>query len=263
MSHTKEIKFSLQNINILLLLILCFATPALKASDKEQQLVLEVYPQWYSTEDYTVQGNIGIQKVFENDDWVKYYVKPSVSYGLDENWALHGGLGLYYTDYKENDNNVETRPYLGVSHFYTLTEKWKLSGYLRVEERFQDNKDDSTRLRLRLRTHYIMNPLSNEETWHKFTFGIEGFKSYYHDDNDADSQDTYDRESHVTLGLERSLSKNEKLRFELVWKYQAPPGKISSSDSNTVYFKIQYYPMWGTRLSNRLTDQAIDQAIDQ
>jgi hypothetical protein len=259
MLHTKEIKFSLQNITIFLLLVLCFSTPALQASDKEQQLVLEVYPQWYSNDDYTLQGNIGIQKVFENDDWVTYYAKPSVSYGLDDNWGLHGGLGLYYTDYKENDNNVETRPYLGVSHFYTLTEKWKLSAYLRVEERFNDNKEDSTRLRLRLRTDYKMNPLSNKETWHKFTFGIEGFKSYYHDDKDADSHHNYDHESHVTLGLERSLSKMEKLRFELAWKYQAPVGEISSSDSNTVYFKIQYYPMWGKILFNRLSDHAVDQ----
>ena len=253
----------MRKITISLLIALYFVTPALKASDKEQQLVLEVYPQWYSTEDYTVQGNIGIQKVFENDDWVKYYVKPSVSYGLDKNWALHGGLGLYYTNYKEEDNNFETRPYLGVSHFYTLTEKWKLSAYLRVEERFNDNKEDSTRLRLRLRTHYTMNPLSNEDSWHKFTFGVEGFKSYYHDESNIDSQDTYDHESRVTLGLERSLNKQEKLRFELAWKYQSPPGEISSSDSNTVYFKIQYYPMWGKRLSNTLNDQDVDQAIDQ
>ncbi|WP_373032220.1 DUF2490 domain-containing protein [Sulfurovum sp.] len=179
---------------------------------------------------------------------MRYYVKPSVSYGLNNDLALHVGLGLYYTNYKEEDNNVETRPYLGISHFYTFTEKWKLSSYLRVEERFKDNKTDSTQLRLRLRTHYTINPISNENSWYKFT----GFKSYYHDENDADSQDTYDRESRVTLSLERSLSKKEKLRFELAWKYQSPLGEISSSDSNTVYFKIQYYPMWGKRLSNTL-----------
>ena len=259
MIHHKDIIFSQKKITISLLFALCFITSTLKASDKEKQLVLEVYTQWYSNDDYTVQGNIGIQKVFKSDDWVTYYAKPSVSYALDNNWAMHGGLGLYYTDYQDSDNNVEIRPYLGVSHFYPLTDKWKLSSYLRVEERFQDNKDDSTRLRLRLRTHYTMNPLSNEDSWHKFMFGVEGFKSYYHDESDIDSQDTYDRESHVTLGLERSLSNQEKLRFELSWKYQAPPGEISSSDSNTVYFKIQYYPMWGKKWANRLNDQEIDQ----
>lgn len=259
MIHKSESIFLLQKLTISIVSVLCFTSSTLQAEDKEQQVLLEVYPQWYSNENYTIQGNIGIQKVYRSDDWITYYTKPSISYALDNNWAMHGGLGLYYTDYQESGDNVETRPYIGVSHFYPLTEKWRMSSYLRVEERFQDNKEDSTRLRLRLRTDYIINPLSNEYSWHKFTFGVEGFKSNYHDENDVDSQNTYDRESHVTLGLERSLDKQEKLRFELSWKYQVPPTEISSSDSNTVYFKVQYYPIWGEKWANRLNDQEIDQ----
>lgn len=221
--------------------------------------MLEIYPQWYSTENNTLQGNVGIEKVKHSPDWMKYYAKPSISYAIDDNWALHGGLGLYYTDYPTIDNNIEIRPYQGISHFYALSEKWKLTSYLRAEERFQDTKKDSLRLRLRFRTGYTLNPLSKNNSWHKFTFGVEGLKSYYQDESDTESIDTYDYESRVALGMERSLSKKDKLRFELAWKYKAPLDNISSSSVSTIYFKLQYYPMWGNILKNRLFERAIDE----
>lgn len=259
MIYNKDIIVALQKITISLLLILYFSNNALKASDKKQQLVLEIYPQWYSDDDYSVQGNIGIEKVFESDDWIRYYIKPSLSYALDKNWALHGGLGIYYTNYQENSNNVELRPYQGISYSYPFTDKWKLNTYFRAEERFQDNKEDSLRLRMRVRATHTMNPLSKENSWHKFSFGLEGFKSYHQDDFNMDSVNTYDHESHLSVAIERSLKEQNKVRFELMWKYQSPPRLISDSSANTVYFKIQYYPMWGKKWANRLNNQEIDQ----
>ena len=63
--------------------MLCFSFATLHAKEKEKQLALEVYPQWYSNDDYTVQGNIGIEKAFQYNNWIHYYVKPSVAYALD------------------------------------------------------------------------------------------------------------------------------------------------------------------------------------
>lgn len=257
MIHKKESIFLLQKLTISIVLVLCFASSTLQASDEEKGFVLEFYPKWYSQEDYTVQGNIGIEKAFQSNDWVKYYTKPSFTYALDYNWALHGGLGFYYTDYQESDNNFEIRPFQGISHFHPLTEAWQLSSYFRVEERFQYDtstwdKDDSVRLRLRFRTAYTLNPLSREHSWHKLIFGIEGFKSY-NTDQDAD-----DYESQVTFGAERTLNEQNIVRFELEWKYESPPNRISDTPINTVYFKIQYYPVWGNTLRNELFHRGID-----
>lgn len=260
MIHNKDIIFGLQKITLSLLMVLCFTSATLHASETEKQFVLELYPQWYSHEDYTVQGNVGIAKDFDNDDdWVQYYAKPSFAYALDDQWGLHGGLGYYYTDYQNSDNNIEIRPFLGISHFHPLTEKWKLSTYLRVEERFQDTTEDSLRLRLRFRTAYTLNPLSMKNSWNKFTFDVEGFKSYFEDGNYENSQDTYDYETHVTLGMERTLSDLDKVRFELSWKYKSPPGDVSDSSVNTVYFKIQYYPVWGEILTNKLSHRGVEE----
>lgn len=260
MIHYKDKTFLLQKTTIFLLLVLSSTTSVLKASDPEQQIVLEVYPQWLSTKDYSIQGNIGIQKVYQDLDWMQYYVKPSISYPLGRQWGLHGGLGLYYTEYQKVDNNFEVRPFQGISHYHALTEKWKLTSYFRLEERFQNNNEDSLRLRLRLRTDYRLNPLSTSNSWHKFTFGVEGFKSYYQDDSYANSSiDRYSLESHVTLGIERSLSEKNKIRFELAWKYKVPTNELLDAYANTVYFKIQYYPMWGDKWTNRLNSLKIDQ----
>ena len=264
MIHNKDIIFSLQKITISILLVLCFTSSILQAAEEEDVVALEFYPQWYSQEDYAVQGNIGIEKDFRSNDWIEYYTKPSISYALDGNWGLHGGLGLYYTDNKDSDNNFEIRPFQGISHFYPLTEKWKLSTYFRAEERFQYNtntrdKDTTLRLRLRFRTDYKFNPLSTKNSWHKFTLGVEGFRSNNDDHSNTGVQDYYTYESRVTLGLSRSLSEQNRVRFQVSWKYQVPPGDLSESSVNTFYFKIQYYPIWGEVLRNKLFNRGIDE----
>ena len=92
MIHHKNILFKFPKVTLPVFLLLCFTSSAFPEDKKEKQLSLEVYPQWYSNDHYTVQGNIGIDREFHNDSWVSYYVKPSATYALDNNWALHGGL---------------------------------------------------------------------------------------------------------------------------------------------------------------------------
>ena len=263
MIRIKNIIFLLSKITISLM-ILCFSSSTLQANDKQQQVVLEVYPQWYSDQDYSVQGNLGIEKGFDSGESVKYYGKPSFSYALDNNWALHAGLGLYYTDNENRSSDFEIRPFQGISHFYPLTEKWRISSYLRVEERFQYDtdtwdKENTVRLRLRLRTAYTLNPLSLANSWHKLMFSVEGFKTYNQDESSIDIEDRYDRESIVKFGVERNLRDQQKVRFELAWKYKAKPGDIEDSSASTAYLKVQYYTTWGKSWTNKLNDKEIDQ----
>ena len=264
MIANKNIIFSLQKMTVSILFVCCFISSTLHATEEGQELTLEVYPKWYSKEDYTIQGNIGLEQDFQNHTWVKYYTRPSFSYALDKNWGLHAGLGMYYTDYEIIDNNVEIRPFLGISHYYTLSEKWKLSSYFRAEQRYHyntsnDEKDSNLRLRFRLRTDYTFNPLSTEYAWHKLTLGLEGFKSNNISENAIDTDDRYKTESRFSIGVERSLNAYKKIRFELLWKYQVPLHSISEVSINTIYFKIQYFPIWGGLRSNRLFDREINE----
>jgi hypothetical protein len=230
-------------------------------SDTAQQITLELYPKWYSQNKITIQGNIGVEKLFQKQDWVTYYVKPSVTYALDYNLALHGGLGFYYTNNKIFSNTREWRPFVGLSHFIDFTDKWALSSYFRTEERYYytegiDNHSRTTRLRLRFRNSYKFHPLSEANSWHKVTLDVEGFKSY---DNQESMALSYDYETHVGLGIERSLGEQRKIRFELAWKYKTRARQLLDADIHTIYFKIQYYPSWGFRLGNRLHNRNIDE----
>jgi hypothetical protein len=249
-------------IQLLLLLLTLF--PSTLSSDNNsaaRQILLEVYPQWYSKDDMTIQGNIGITKIYQNSDWITHYAKPSVTYAISHNLALHGGLGYYYTNNNIIDDIREWRPFVGMSHFSNLTDKLGISSYFRTEERYRstfdsNNKSKTTRLRLRFRNTYKLNPLSVPHSWHKITLDLEGFKSYT---SDTVIEPTYDYQTRVSLGLERSLTGNKKLRFEIAWKYATQPINILDSSLHTVFFKIQYFPTWGSQLGNRLFDRGIDE----
>jgi hypothetical protein len=230
-------------------------------SDTAQQIALELYPKWYSQDNITIQGNIGVKKLFQEQDWMTYYVKPSTTYALDHNLALHGGLGFYYTNNKTFNNTREWRPFVGLSHFTNFSDKWGISSYFRAEERYfytvgSDTSSRTTRLRLRFRNSYTFHSLSEADSWHKITLDLEGFRSYSEEENLALN---YDYESRLTLGAERSLSDNRKVRFELAWKYKTQATQITDADLHTVFFKIQYYPSWGAKFGNILRDRDIDE----
>lgn len=124
MTQHKSIMFLLHKVMIPILLVLCFESSTLQATETKEVVVLELNPQWYSNEDFAILGNMGMEKLFQNSNWMQYYIRPSVAYSLNDQWGLHGGLGLYYSDYEIRDNNFEIRLFQGVSHFIALTEKW-------------------------------------------------------------------------------------------------------------------------------------------
>ena len=153
---------------------------------------------------------------------------------------------------------------MGVSHYYSWTDEWRLSAYLRAEERYfsysgDNNSSNITRLRFRLRSSYTFDTQSFMSSWDKFTMGAEVFKSQNNDESSDNPDDNYDFETRITFGLERKLDNQRKLRFELSGRYQSTPGQVSSASISTIYFKVKYYPVWGERLRNRLLDREIDE----
>lgn len=263
MIYDKDIAFLQKKITISILSMLFLTSFTLQAGEKEKLLVIEAYPQWYASNDYTIQGNIGIEKELKHNNWLEYYVSPSATYALDHNWALHGGLGAHYKYYDDSDNRRELRPYIGISHFYPWTEKWRYSSYFRAEERYfkysgGENSTNTTRMRFRLRSDYIFNPLSAAHTWHKFTVSMEGLRSDNSDRNSVDP-DLFDFETRVTLGLEHSLKEQEKIRFELAFISKSRPSQSSASSVNTIYFRLKYYPLWGSPVQNILFDRSVEE----
>ena len=275
MSSHKNILFKLPKITLLIFFLGTAALQAVESSietymqnknigQNEQHLVLEVYPQWYSSDKYSVQGKNGVAREFENNKWMMYYLSPSATYALDYRFALHGGLGLYYKDYREDENRWEARPYVGVSHFTSWTEKWTLSTYLRMEERYYEFSGDrssfhTSRLRFRLQSSYTFDPDDTIFSMEKLVASAEIFKSANRDRNSTNIDDNDDYETRIVLGLEQKLNKQEKIRFELAWQYQSSFKNLATSSANKFYFKIKYYPVWGSPLGNILFHRNVEE----
>ena len=147
-----------------------------------------------------------------------------------------------------------------MSHYTEWTDKWTLSSYLRMEERYFVYSGDTNNTNItRLRSAYTLDPDFIFPSWQRFTTDVEIFKSANTDSNTTDTDVSHIYETRLILGLERQLENHEKLCFELGWKYKSKPGKASSTSASTVYFRLKYYPVWGTPLGNILSHREVEE----
>lgn len=70
MTQHKSIMFLLHKVMISILLVLCFESSTLQVTKTKEAVVLELNPQWYSNEDFAILGNMGMEKLFQNSNWM-------------------------------------------------------------------------------------------------------------------------------------------------------------------------------------------------
>jgi hypothetical protein len=230
----------------------------LLAEDVEKQVRLEVVPQWYSGERVKVYGQMSVRKEFDQNDWIRYVLKPSLAYSLGDAWSLRTGLGMLYTDNKFPDENniedrLEIRPFQGITYNYKISDAFKLDTYGRVEERFDFstqtwNSINTLRLRLRLRVIYKFNAYQ-KGNYYRTLLSVEGFSSL------SEKKHQTDEKYRISLGVERSFSHSQKARVEVTWESKEL-NYLSSHQVNydQIYLRLRYYPTWGT-LYNKLRKQ--------
>jgi hypothetical protein len=90
-------------------------------------------------------GDIGARTIIPNY-WYRIVLRPAVRYDLISfnerteryrTWQLHGGIGLFYTYNLKATNILEIRPFQGLRVRIPNWNKFQLSHYLRLEERFE------------------------------------------------------------------------------------------------------------------------------
>jgi len=227
----------------------------LHAEDKTgKQIRIDVVPQWYSKDKIKVYGQISIRKEFNYNDWVRYVVKPSIAYSLDDSWSLRGGLGLLYTDNKDLNgfvipNRLEVRPFQGLKYNYAINKTWALSAYGRLEERFDFNTQtkestNSLRLRLKISATYKFDALQTGK-YYRLMFNAEGFSTL------SEAIHQIDEKHRVSLAIERILSHNQKVKVEVTWENHGYiySDKTSQIEFDQIYLRLVYYPTWGTLLN--------------
>lgn len=236
----------------------------LSAQEKSHEYIFEVNPQWYSYENYVIEGPLGVLKAFDFIEKEQYFAKPSILFGLSDNTSVRLGSFFSYTNFNEFDNKMEASPYLGLNYYHTFDgsfKKFSFSTYLRAEKRyfyFENDREseDSTRIRLRLRGFYQLNSRLEAHSWQRVILGAEILRSYDNNIDYTQFQENFKVESRITFAIDRTLEKNQKIRFETTWKYQVPINEILNRNVSTVRFMIRYYPSWGNLFDIHLFNAA-------
>jgi len=221
-----------------------------------RQIWIDVNPRWYTTDNLKVTGEFGIRQDLNVQKWTRYVIKPAFAYSLVDGLDIGAGLGVHYTDNiaiegVELDDHLAITPFQGLNYVHRVTDKWKINGYFRVEEKFDYDTSNweslfSVRLRLRIRAMYEFAAYQKGR-YYRLTLSWEGFRTA----SGVDGLIT-DR-SKVTLGLERSYSHNQKGRVELSVQRQSL-GLVSGDstyDYSDIYLRLRYYPSWGEVARNR------------
>lgn len=230
---------------------------------QDTQFRLEAVPQWYSTESYVIQGPIGIERRNSAIDRDRVYIRPSASYAFDDSdWSAGIGLYLAYNLYDDLDNTIEIRPYLGLNYLQTYSgdyDQLSFNFHLRAEDRFRydahnwDKTQQNVRLRFKTSGIYDFHDSLKTKSWRRLILSGEILHTYLNDEEkEFHLNENFEVESRLSLGIERNLAEQKRIRLELSWRYQVPFNEISDATFHTFGLKISYYPVWGDILKNRL-----------
>ena len=254
----------LKKCKLILTFVFLLFPHTLLAEEQGREYMFEVNPQWYSYENYVIDGPIGVLKTFNYFEKERYYAKPAILFALTSQLTVRFGSMLSYTHSHDLEDRIETSPYAGINYYHTFSDafdKFSITSYLRAEKRyfhFSDDKEgeDMARLRLRLRGIYQINSRTKLHSWYRAILGAEILRTYNNDLDYIDLDEDFKVESRLSLALDRTLDKDQKIRFEVTWKYQVPLDEINNANVNTIRFKIRYYPTWGNLFDIHLLNAA-------
>ena len=186
---------------------------------QSQDYQFEVNPQWYSTENYALQGIIGVSRRESIDNRNRFYLRPSVAYGITSEFTARAGLFSAYNNFSVLQDSVELRPYAGINYYHDfdgIFHRLSVSSYFRIEDRLRYTTDtweheQNWRARLRVWGIYTLNPNTKADSWHRIIMGAEILRTYFNKDEQYNEFDeNFDIESRISLSIERTLKNKQK-----------------------------------------------------
>jgi len=188
---THQFKYSY--VNIRLAALLCFLLLPVSSRSQDVQGWMDgfvVKPFGY----FEYEGNIGINRLLQEDGWGDYYFANTLSYQRINWYLAEAALEFHYTKDPQALNITEISMFLGQRFFFTtFIEKIHLQlpyFYLRLDNRFLNYEDGTmdqkVRLRPRLGGRFILNNIFiGDNTWYIpfyaeyfFNFNGEAFERY-------------------------------------------------------------------------------------
>ena len=210
------------------------------SSDVNSQFWIDFDPSYYFNPDSKVFGEIGGRTQVGNNDWWRLVLVPSFRTRLKGRFYITTGLGNYYTFNELFNDRYELAPYQMLDFAWP---KWRipLHHHIRIDERFDFNtgtwdSKNSARARYKLQLSFKWAAVRKYRYW-KVTAGAEGFYTF------LGEQGQFQEQSRATLGIDRSLARNNHLRFEVTWQQKA--AFIEKGSISDIYMRFRYTRSWG------------------
>jgi len=138
---------------------------------KAEQLWIDYYPTFILSDRLRISTDGGFRIMFEDKQWERFYIRPTVRYKLNPTWELEGALGLFYFIYDQRIDRLEITPWQGIRLNWPNINALRFSNTVRLEERSSFLIDDDwssnfdLRIRYRLAPRYSFKPNNKGGVW--------------------------------------------------------------------------------------------------
>lgn len=194
------------------------------------QIWIDLIPHFMLGENLEFYGD-GSIRLTPLDKRTTLMIRPSMRWQFNPYVALHGGIGVFYNDFKEDPNNLEIRPWQAVRIGYPDFWRLKFKHYIRIEQRLflREGSDNEFlhRLRYQIKAKLPINkPYVAEKTWY-IPFAYEWLGSA-----SEGLDNLWASQSRAMVGVGYVLSKKWIFEFEYMhwWSRDIPSLPYSSSD---------------------------------
>lgn len=147
-------------LNIVLLIILSIPVVAQANDDSlfgggaSDEGWVDITTRFSFTDNFRYDGDLGYRHAFSSNDFKQWYLRPSVSYQIHPRFTVHGGIGLFQSFLGSGKRAFELRPWQGLRFVGPQFKGYKVSHFLRLEQRILWTKGTEIDSNYRLRGRY-------------------------------------------------------------------------------------------------------------
>ena len=216
--------------------------PGEPESNVSPQLWIDYNPSVMLSPKLNLFGDVGFRTALESGGWWRLPLRANAMYSLSNSLRVGGGLHNFFTFNDEIDDRWELRPWQGADLVWP---RWRipLDHRLMLEERFDFNTatwetQASLRLRYRLRASFTWNAIQADRYW-RALLSTEGFL------NLAGQQGQFREQVRVSAGIERSLRRTVRFRYEVAWQKEGEAFFLGQGEVDEIFFRFRFYQNWG------------------
>ncbi len=197
-------------VTAVLIAVVVAVSEASAQNDVSEQIWLDYNPRWTWPSGLELFGDVGVRTELAEQGWGRIVVRPGIRGTIGSGFRLAGGTGIFYTGGPNVPDELELRPFQGVSVTWPRG-RVRLDHYARLEERFQFatatwSLATSLRFRYRLHTQIHWEGARADAHW-RLLAHFEGFLTI------AGETGLLDEKVRAGMGVEHGLARGGEVEW--------------------------------------------------